>query len=116
MFFSHFDFDFDFFASCVKVMAFDAEKMSEETVEAVQPIISQPFFNYDVMKSKSQVAAYLTNWVINIVEYNKIYKKVRPLMDSLAEASESKSKAEAALVIVQERVREVQGNRNLKRI
>jgi len=36
---------------------------------------------------KSQAAAYLAGWVINIVMYNTIFKKVKPLMES-AEAAE----------------------------
>uniref|UniRef100_A0A0G4GMS7 Dynein-1, subspecies f n=1 Tax=Chromera velia CCMP2878 TaxID=1169474 RepID=A0A0G4GMS7_9ALVE len=91
-----------------QVAAFDAENMDDETVDRIQPIISQPFFNYETMKSKSIAAAYLCNWVLNIVTYNRIYKKVKPLMDRLAEASEEKSTAEAALAIVMAKLKEVQ--------
>jgi dynein heavy chain len=39
------------------------------------------------MTKKSIAAANLCNWVINIVTYNSIYKKVKPLMES-SEAAE----------------------------
>lgn len=92
-----------------QVRAFDAENMTEETVNAIAPIISQPFFNFEGMKGKSLAAAFLANWVVNIVTYNTIYRKVKPLMDKFAEASESKAKADSNLAQVMERVREING-------
>lgn len=83
--------------------------MTQETVALIEPIISQPFFNFEVMKGKSLAAAYLANWVVNIVTYNNIYRKVKPLMDAFAQATESKTKAESALAVVQERVKELNG-------
>lgn len=38
------------------------------------------------MKSKAEAAANLCEWVLNIVEYNRIYKIVTPLKQSAAEA------------------------------
>ncbi|XP_026191394.1 dynein beta chain, ciliary [Cyclospora cayetanensis] len=90
-----------------QVRAFDAENMTEETVNAISPIISQPFFNFEGMKGKSLAAAFLANWVVNIVTYNTIYRKVKPLMDRFTEASESKAKADSNLAQVMERVREI---------
>ncbi|OXB72391.1 UNVERIFIED_CONTAM: hypothetical protein H355_012863 [Colinus virginianus] len=81
--------------------------MTQETVALIEPIISQHFFNFEVMKGKSLAAAYLANWVVNIVAYNNIYRKVKPLMDAFAQATESKTTAEAALAVVQERVKEL---------
>lgn len=92
-----------------QVRAFDAENMTEETVNEIMPIIKQPFFNFEVMKGKSQAASFLCNWVVNIVTYNTIYRKVKPLMDRFAEATESKNKADANLALVMERVREING-------
>ena len=78
-------------------------------MNAIMPIISQPFFNFEGMKGKSLAAAFLANWVVNIVTYNTIYRKVKPLMDKFAEASESKAKADSNLAQVMERVREING-------
>jgi len=40
------------------------------------------------MKGKSLAAAYLCKWICNVVIYNAIFKKVKPLMDT-AEAAEN---------------------------
>jgi len=38
------------------------------------------------MKGKSIAAAYLCGWIVNIIIYNTIYKKVKPLKDKAQEA------------------------------
>merc|ERR1719191_1742687 len=63
-----------------QIAEFDANNIPETSLNNVAPLMAEPFFTYDVMKSKSSAAANLTNWVINIVGYNRIYKKVAPLM------------------------------------
>merc|ERR1719321_2023239 len=91
-----------------EIIAFNAEEIPESALSNCETLISLPFFNYDTMKGKSSAAAYLTNWVCNIVMYNKIYKKVAPLMAKVKEATETKEAAEAALAIVLARVKEVE--------
>jgi len=73
----------------------------------VKTIECQPFFNYETMKGKSQAAAFLTNWVVNIVKYNSIYKKVAPLMVQVKQSTAAKQEAEAQLAVVLERVAQV---------
>merc|ERR1719171_1560681 len=90
------------------IAEFDANNIPEQSLTNVAPLMAEPFFTYDVMKSKSSAAANLTNWVINIVGYNKIYKKVAPLMEEVRVATETKEAAEEALSIVLARVAEVQ--------
>merc|ERR1719281_530835 len=90
------------------IAEFDANNIPEQSLTNVAPLMAEPFFTYDVMKSKSSAAANLTNWVINIVGYNKIYKKVAPLMEEVRVATETKEAAEAALAIVLEQVATVQ--------
>jgi len=34
------------------------------------------------MKGKSVAAAFLCSWIVNIVGYNAIFKKVKPLKDT----------------------------------
>merc|ERR1719375_2285317 len=89
-------------------MEFDVNNIPVQSLTNVAPLMAEPFFTYDVMKGKSSAAANLTNWVINIVGYNKIYKKVAPLMEEVRVATETKEAAEAALAIVLARVAEVQ--------
>jgi dynein heavy chain len=57
------------------------------------------------MKGKSQAAAFLCKWIINVVIYNRIYKRVKPLMDTAEEAERMANEKRAELAIVLERVR-----------
>ena len=56
--------------------------IDEDVVKKVRPILNDPDFTYSAMKTKSGAAANLCNWVVNIIGYNEIYKRVKPLMDS----------------------------------
>ena len=91
-----------------EVAQFNADNIPEWVLELVGPVIAQPFFNYETMKGKSVAAAYLTNWVVNIIGYNRIYKKVAPLMAKVKEATAVKQGAEAKLAVVLARVKEVE--------
>lgn len=57
------------------------------------------------MKGKSFAAAYLCKWIINVVIFNTIYKKVKPLMESAEEAERTAKEKEAELNVVKEKVR-----------
>ena len=62
-------------------------------------------FTFEIMKTKSIAAAYLCKWIINVVIYNSIYKRVKPLMD-MAESAEAMAKEkEGELQVVKEKVR-----------
>eukprot|EP00752_Nemacystus_decipiens_P011484 g10196.t1 len=78
------------------------EDVPEEVVKRVQPLLLEPDFTYAVMKTKSAAAANLCNWVINIINFNQIYKKVKPLMDALEAAQEAKAVAIADLAKVED--------------
>merc|ERR1719409_2182956 len=91
-----------------EIQEFDANNIPDFVLDNVRPIIAQPFFTFEVMKGKSTAAAYLANWVINIVGYNTIYKKVAPLMEKVRVATETKNDAEAKLEIVMAGLKEVQ--------
>merc|ERR1719498_2237874 len=80
----------------------------DSALDNCRPLLEQPFFTYEVMKTKSSAAANMANWVINIVAYNTIYKKVAPLIERVRVATETKETAEAALAVVLARVAEVQ--------
>merc|ERR1719191_1032583 len=91
-----------------QIAEFDANNIPDQSLANVAPLMAEPFFTYDVMKSKSSAAANLTNWVINIVGYNRIYKKVAPLMEEVRVATETKEAAEAALAIVKQKVADIE--------
>merc|ERR1719247_609517 len=91
-----------------ELVAFDANNIPETSLDNCKPLLEQPFFTFEIMKTKSSAAANMANWVINIVAYNTIYKKVAPLMEKVRVSTETKETAEAALAIVLARVAEVQ--------
>lgn len=68
------------------IQNFDGNNIDEWKLEAIKPLLAEPFFNFDTMKGKSIAAAYLCGWIVNIVEYNRIYKIVKPLKDKAQEA------------------------------
>ncbi|ANQ06945.1 Dynein heavy chain [Plasmodium coatneyi] len=90
-----------------KLQKFDAENMEEETVHLLTPFIEKKFFNYEMMKTKSSACAYLALWLVNIVKYNEVYKKVKPLMDKLQEATNNKNSAEEKLNLLENKVKEL---------
>ena len=84
-----------------RLQSYKGEDMTEDEVKRVEPFLSNEMFDPEVMKGKSMAAANLCNWVVNIVKFNRIYVKVKPLMDQLEAARASKAKAEASLASAQ---------------
>ena len=80
-----------------RLKTFDAEGMDDHLVNKLKPVTENPVMDFDVMNKKSKAAANLSNWVCNVYRYNRIYVKVKPLMDSLAEARKKKAAAEQSL-------------------
>lgn len=89
------------------IQAFDGSNIDQWILDQLAPIIKQDHFNFEVMKGKSLAAAYLCKWVGNIVIYNTIYKRVKPLMDTAQEAENMAKEKEAELQIVKEKVRQI---------
>lgn len=80
-----------------RLQSYRGEDMTEDEVTKLQPFLSNEMFSVQVMMGKSAAAANLCNWVVNIVRFNRIYVKVKPLMDSLNAARAAKAEAEASL-------------------
>ncbi|KAL7489135.1 hypothetical protein ACHAW6_014715 [Cyclotella cf. meneghiniana] len=91
-----------------KLSEFKGEDITDEEIGLVKQYIDDPIFTPDKMSSKSAAAANLCTWVVNIYNFNRIYVKVKPLMDSLQAARESKAAAIASLEVAQQKVAEVQ--------
>jgi len=90
------------------VLAFEGKEIPDQILKEVDALLALPFFNYETMKGKSFAAANLANWAINIVKFHKIYVKVAPLMEKVAQATKEKDEAEAALDIVMKQVAEIE--------
>lgn len=92
-----------------EVGAFKGEEIDDWKLQMVQQYTSKPTFTYEAMITVSSAAANLCKWANNILEYNRIYKKVKPLMDKAAEAEQEVKGAEAKLKIVKDAVAEING-------
>jgi len=84
------------------------EDIPEDVIERVRPFIENEIFSEENMKSKSAAAANLCCWVVNIYTFNRIYVKVKPLMESLEQAKADKAAADASLAAAQAAVAEVE--------
>jgi dynein heavy chain len=84
------------------------EDITDDIIERLRPYMEDAEFDPSFMLSKSAAAANLCSWCVNIYRYNRIYVKVKFLMDRLYEAQDSKATAEASLKAAQDNVAEVQ--------
>ena len=65
----------------VLVRGFDGNNIDQKLLDDCAPIIAYEGFTTENMKKKSSAAASLCTWVCSIIEYNRIYKNVKPLME-----------------------------------
>ncbi len=91
-----------------KLSEFRGEDITEQEIGLLKPFIDNADFTPEKMSSKSAAAANLCTWVVNIYSFNRIYVKMKPLMDSLQTARESKASAIASLEDAKRKVAEVQ--------
>ena len=87
------------------IVAFDGDNIDDWKLEALKPILAEPFFNFETMKSKSTAAAFLCGWIVNIVIYNTIFKKVKPLKEAADAAQALADLKQEELAVVMEKVR-----------
>jgi len=59
--------------------AYDKDNIEEKALNHLKPILALDFFNGTAMEKKSSAAANLCKWVIAVVEYNEIFRNVKPL-------------------------------------
>jgi dynein heavy chain len=88
-----------------KVKGFNANNIDDKTLDALKPVLALEYFSLEGMKRYSEAGAYLCGWMTNVVKYNSIYKKVKPLQDSAAAAEELANTKKEELAIVMEKVR-----------
>ena len=65
------------------VVGFDGKNIEQSSIDNCNKIIkdpaNEPKFNPGFMKSQNEAAMYLCSWLTNIIEYNRIFKEVKPL-------------------------------------
>ena len=87
-----------------KLQLFDKNNISEQVLNDIAPILDQPFFNKKTMMGKSEAAANLCNFIVNVVRYNKIWRQVKPLMEGAEDAEKLSNEKLHELSVVQEKV------------
>eukprot|EP00741_Cyanophora_paradoxa_P016051 tig00000042_g15496.t1 len=82
----------------VGLQTFDKDNVPEACVAFVEKnILAVPGFEPESIKVKSLAASGLCKWCINICKYFRIYQKVQPKRDKLAEANKKLEDANAIL-------------------
>jgi dynein heavy chain len=90
-----------------KLTTYDKDNIPDWALAELEPILAQPTMNKAAMMQKSEAAANLCSFVVNVVAYNKIYRVVRPLMEGAAAAEALAAEKMEELAVVQERVAEI---------
>ena len=78
--------------------------MTRKVVDATRPYLELPHFNREVIIKKSNAAAGLCDWAINIVKYFDVVIDVAPKKAELKEANEKLEGANVKLAAVVEKV------------
>jgi dynein heavy chain len=100
-----------------RLMDKKGENLTEDEVKRVQALMQKEpqFFDVGVMVGKSKAAANLCRWVVNLITFNQIYVKVKPLMESLdaarllkAQNEASKAAADAEVAKVEAKLEELE--------
>ena len=86
----------------------DGTTIDESIIKKLQPILALEIFNKESMMSKSEAAANLCDWVVNLVGFNKIYKVVQPKVEKQKAAQAEFDAAAAKLKAVQDEVAKLQ--------
>ena len=91
-----------------KLKSYQAKDMTEDLIKKLKPVYDDPVFDYEVMKGKSSAAANLCKWVRASYDFNRIYVRVKPLMDTLEAANADKAAAEGQLAVAEAAVEKVE--------
>ena len=91
----------------LRLKDFNMKELDDKLVKALGILVEDPGFTYEIMMGKSSAAGNLCLFVISVYKFNRIYVKVKPLMDSLEAAQKSKAEAEASLATAMAIVKDV---------
>ncbi|XP_063817028.1 dynein axonemal heavy chain 9 isoform X3 [Pseudophryne corroboree] len=89
---------------------FKKESIHENCMKAIQPYLNDPEFNPEFITSKSQAAAGLCSWVINIVKFFEVYCEVEPKRQALNKANAELQAAEEKLATIKAKIAHLNEN------
>jgi dynein heavy chain len=67
-----------------RLKTYDGENIDTKLLDEVNKIITNPTYNFNAkaIGGVSLPAGYMCAWALNIVTFNKIFKEVKPLVES----------------------------------
>ncbi|XP_063312141.1 dynein axonemal heavy chain 9 [Pelobates fuscus] len=83
---------------------FDKEHIHENCIKSIQPYLMDAEFNPEFIASKSNAAAGLCSWVINIVKFYEVYCEVEPKRQALNKANAELAAAEEKLSSIKAKI------------
>ncbi|TNN81601.1 Dynein heavy chain 9, axonemal [Liparis tanakae] len=83
---------------------FNKEKIPETCLKAIQPYLQDPEFQPDLVASKSNAAAGLCSWVVNIVRFYQVYCEVEPKRQALSKANAELAAAQEKLTVIKTKI------------
>ncbi|XP_051927996.1 dynein heavy chain 9, axonemal [Hippocampus zosterae] len=93
---------------------FNKENIPEACLKAIQPYLQDPAFQPELVASKSNAAAGLCSWVLNIVKFHKVYCEVEPKRQALKKANAELAAAQGKLTTIKTKINHL--NENLAKL
>ena len=91
------------------IKQFKAESIEETVLENTNKVIAEHSdeFTSENMLQKSRAASYLCTYILNVIVFNTIYKKVKPLVEAKDRATDELAEKQKILAGVKEVVRQI---------
>uniref|UniRef100_A0A4W4ESA4 Dynein heavy chain coiled coil stalk domain-containing protein n=1 Tax=Electrophorus electricus TaxID=8005 RepID=A0A4W4ESA4_ELEEL len=86
------------------LISFNKEDIHKNSLKAVQPYLQDPEFKPELVAAKSNAAAGLCSWVINIVKFYEVYCEVEPKRQALNKANAELASAQEKLSIIKAKI------------
>ncbi|KAF1374278.1 hypothetical protein PFLUV_G00248290 [Perca fluviatilis] len=93
---------------------FNKENIPEACLKAIRPYLQDPEFQPDLVASKSNAAAGLCSWVLNIVKFYEVYCEVEPKRQALSKANAELDAAQEKLAAIKSKINHL--NENLAKL
>ncbi|XP_055509862.1 dynein axonemal heavy chain 17-like [Leucoraja erinacea] len=89
---------------------YDKEHIPESSLKVFRPILGNPIFDADFIRTKSIAAAGLCSWCINIVKFYDVFCEVEPKRIALAQANAELAAAQEKLAGITRMITELDEN------
>lgn len=83
---------------------FKKENIHENCLKAIQPYLADSEFKPELVAAKSNAAAGLCSWVINIVKFYEVYCEVEPKRQALSKANAELAAAQEKLAVIKAKI------------